>query len=422
MQMDRRSIVKNGLLIASSPLLTQFGYQANALTYDEEANIALFEKLAPSVCYISTEYKNLVDKLNTDKINIDKDNIPKGVGTGFVWDQEGHIVTNFHVINKADNALVKLVNKDGKEKEYTAKLTGVDPDKDIAVLKLDVLSTDGIPLVPIPLGNDKDIKIGQYAFAIGNPFGQDHSLSMGIISGKNREMTAPTGRKIKNVIQTDASVNPGNSGGPLIDSSGKLIAVNTATIGMGVSAGVSLAISIDTVKDTVSEIIKYGMVQRAVIGISYLERNPTRAEAAKSGMPYIEKGIIVLEVPETSPAYAAGLRGIKKKSAPNEMKNTTNATNTNELGDVIVGIENYTINKPSDLIEALDKFKPNDSIKLFVLRGQEQKGLIIDVVLASFALNTFSGIENEKRFDNNSKGKTIPLDIPLKNMSPQRKP
>jgi S1-C subfamily serine protease len=408
MQIDRRNLLGKGLVVVGSPLISKIGKIANAYTIDEENHISLFEKLSPSVCYISTEYKNIAGKFN-----MDIDSIPQGIGTGYVWDTKGHIVTNFHVINKVDKAIVTLVNKDGKEKDYVAKLTGVDPDKDIAVLKLDVLPLDKMPLLPIPLGTNKDIKIGQYAFAIGNPFGQDHTLTMGIISGKNREMVSPTGRKIKNIIQTDTPINPGNSGGPLVDSSGKLIAMNTATIGMGVSSGVNLAISIDMVKETVEEIIKDGMVQRAVLGISYLEKNPTRAEAAKSGIPYIEKGVIVLDVPETSPAYAAGLRGINNNSS-----NKSNGTKI--LGDVIIGIDQYPISKSSDFLEALDKYKPNDKIKLFVLRGQQRQGLIIDVVLASFALNTFSGIENEK--NNTAIGFTIPLDIPLKNMAPKSTP
>ena len=417
MHLNRREMVYKSFLIGTAPFLGEFvkSKSVEAFTLDEEKTIKLYEKLSPSVCYISTEYKSIAQKLD-----VDASNIPKGVGTGFIWDKEGHIITNFHVINKVDNATVTLVNKNGVEKDYVAKLTGVDPDKDIAVLKVDIDPKDGFDLVPIPLGNNNDIRIGQYAFAIGNPFGQDHTLTMGIVSGKQREMSAPTGRKIKDVIQTDASVNPGNSGGPLLDYAGKLIGMNTATMGMGVSSGVNLAISVDTIKLTVKDIIEYGMVQRAILGISYLQRSPTREEAEKSGMPYIERGIIVLDVPEYSPAYAAGLRGVRKSNNVND-KNNTSVNNRNIIGDVIVGLEKYTINTPQDLLSALDHFKPGDKIKLFVLRGEEKKGLILDVVLGSFELNTFSGLKTEKRFGSKPGIKKIPLDIPLQNMAPEHK-
>lgn len=423
MQMDRRDMLGKVLLVASSPLVSGILKSANAFTGDEKNNIDMFEKLSPSVCYISTEYKNIAGKLD-----IDTSKIPKGVGTGFVWDREGHIITNFHVINKVDNATITLTNKDGVERDYIAKLTGVDADKDIAVLKVDVDPADGMQLLPISLANNKDIKIGQYAFAIGNPFGKDHSLSMGIISGKNREMKAPTGRKIREVIQTDAAVNPGNSGGPLVDYAGRLIGMNTATVGMGVSAGVGLAVSVDTIKQSVSNILEFGAVEKPALGISYLEQLPSRKEAEKSGIPYVDRGVIVLEVPETSPAYSAGLRGIRKKTILNDTDASTTAITdmnpiTSTLGDVIVGINNYSVSDADDMLNALDQYKPNDKIKLFVLRGAERKGVILDVVLGSFELKTFSGLEAENPDKKPVKqGITIPLDIPLKDMAPQRKP
>lgn len=414
MNIERRDLLAKGLLIAGMPLIKI----ANAFTGDEKNNIEMFDKLTPSVCYISTEYKNIAGKLD-----VDTSKVPKGVGTGFVWDTEGHIITNFHVINKVDNATITLTNKDGVEKDYIAKLTGVDADKDIAVLKVDVGDADGMQLLPIPLANNKDIKIGQYAFAIGNPFGKDHSLSMGIVSGKNREMKAPTGRKIKDIIQTDAAVNPGNSGGPLVDYAGNLIGMNTATVGMGVSAGVGLAVSVDTIKKSVHDIIQFGSVQKPALGISYLEHLPSRKEALKSGIPYIDRGVIVLDVPEISPAYSAGLQGIRKKTVLNAQNNTDTDNSKSVLGDVIVGIDNHAISNADDMLNALDQYKPNDKIKLFVLRGEERKGLILDVVLASFELKTFSGLELEKSDQKSPKqGFTIPLDIPLKDMAPQRKP
>jgi S1-C subfamily serine protease len=368
MNADRRDIIKKSLAI--TPLLSFSNFLANAYTTDEINQIKLYDKTVKSVCYISTEYNNINSTLN----------IPKGVGTGFIWDKEGHIVTNFHVLNKVDKAVVYLNSNNGTEIEYDIKLTGVDPDKDIAVIKIDTKKLNNTDLIPISLGKNEDIKIGQYAFAIGNPFGQSYSLSMGVISGKHRELTSPTGRKIKDIIQTDAAINPGNSGGVLIDTNYNLIGMNTATIGIGTSSGVNLAISIDTIKKIVPEIIKNGNIKRAVLGIEFLERSPSILESKNMNIPYVNKGVIVKNVPENSPCYKAGLTGTKN----------------NKLGDVIIGIDNYEINNSKDLLDVLDNYKPNDKIKLKVLRNNLKIQLILDITLSSFQVYNFSRIEYEK--------------------------
>jgi S1-C subfamily serine protease len=411
MNLNRREVILKSLVYVASTQFLIKPYKSNAFTIDEEQHIKLFEKINQSVCYISTTYNQIADKLD-----VKSNNIPKGVGTGFVWDLDGHIVTNFHVINKVDNATITLTNKNGDTQEYIAKLTGVDPDKDIAVLKIDVKPNDKMELKPMEFTPYKDIKIGQYSFAIGNPFGLDHSISMGIISGKNRQITAPSGRKIKQIIQTDASINPGNSGGPLIDTDGKLIGMNTATMGMGVSAGVGFAISIDLIKKSVDDIIKNGYVQRAVLGISYLDRLPSKEEAKKSGMPIIEYGVIVSDVPKSSPAYSVGLIGIKNIPSNLNITNTMNATNNSViLGDVIVGLNKYKIADATDLMDALDNYRPDDIIRLFTLRGVTKTPYIFDIKLTSFKMITFSGLENEKKITND----TEKLDLPLENLAPQ---
>jgi S1-C subfamily serine protease len=347
------------------------------------------------------------------QLNLGSENLPKGVGSGFVWDNAGHIVTNFHVINKVDTALVTLTNKNGETKQYTAKLTGVDPDKDIAVLKVDA---DPSELRPIPLGATKTVKVGQYALAIGNPFGQDHTLTTGVISGKNREITAPTGRKIKGVIQTDAAINPGNSGGPLLDSSGRLIGVNTASLGAGVSAGVGFALPIETVRSSVDQIIEFGAVQRAILGITYLERLPTPAESERSGIPRIERGVVVLDVPASSPALAAGLQGVSRsQSADGKPSKTT-------LGDVIVGLGSYDIKAPGDLTAALENFKPGERVKLKVLRGPEQKPVTLELALGSFKGSTFTGLESERPVKADASSTGVPLNVPLGEIAPQITP
>ena len=344
------------------------------------------------------------------QLNLAADNLPKGVGTGFVWDDAGHIVTNFHVINKVDSALVSLTNSKGETKQYTAKLTGVDPDKDIAVLKIDA---DKSELRPMPLGTAKSVKVGQYALAIGNPFGQDHTLTAGVISGRNREITAPTGRKIKGVLQTDAAINPGNSGGPLLDSSGRVVGVNTASLGSGVSAGVGFAIPIDAVRGVVEQIIQYGAVQRAILGITYLERLPTPAEAERSGLPRIERGVVVLEVPASSPALAAGLQGVQRSPDP-AVKKTT-------IGDVIVGVDDYPVNAPQDLAAALENYKPGERVKLRVLRGPAQESKTLTVALGSFRGSTFTGLESE-RPQAAAAGAGVPLNVPLGEIAPRVTP
>ena len=399
---DRRDMVKNLALTGIGISLFNSIEIANVFTNEEYRQKSLYKKAVSSVGYISTEYKNVAKKLN---YSLPGGELPRGVGTGFVWDDQGHIVTNFHVINKVDCAEVMMINKDGITKKYMARLTGVDPDKDIAVLKIDVSAYDDIKLVPIPLGANKDIQVGQNAYAIGNPFGQEYTLTVGVISGKMRSITSPSGRKIPDMIQTDAAINPGNSGGPLLDSSGRLVGMNTATYGQGVSSGVNFAVSIDTIKNSVDQIIKYGVVQRAVLGISFLERRPSASESNSSGFPVVEKGIIVLDVPKTSPAYDAGLRGL------------VNGT----LGDVVISIDNFNIDNTNDLLAALDTYKPGDKVKLGVLRSVEKTPVTINVVLASFKVEAYSGM-NSENFPKNQSIPTVPLDIPLKQMAPKLKP
>jgi S1-C subfamily serine protease len=369
----------------------------------EDAQADLFEKVVPSVCYISTEYTSMANQLN-----LDASQLPKGVGTGFVWDKKGHIVTNFHVINKVDNAIVTLTTPDGNQKKYTAKLTGVDPDKDIAVLKIDAPAAD---LNVIAIGDSLKTRVGQYSFAVGNPFGQDHTLTTGVISGKNRIITAPTGRKISGVIQTDAAINPGNSGGPLLDSRGQLIGINTASLGAGVSAGVGFAVPIALARPSIEQLIEFGQVQRAILGISYLERTPTAAEAERGGLPLVEKGIVVLEVPKGSPAEEAGMLAVQKAADPKARP---------VIGDVIVAINKDEIKDPLDLSTVLSKFKPNDKVDIVVKRGPEQLTKTLKVKLGAFQGAAFSKLENERGADFGKKG--TPINVPLSDIAPEITP
>ncbi|KAL3935417.1 MAG: hypothetical protein SGBAC_009056, partial [Bacillariaceae sp.] len=253
------------------------------LEESEKRRIDTFEKCAPSVVFIDT-FTQKQDQFSPNSIDV-----PIGTGSGFVWDKDGHIVTNYHVVRNARSAQVAIISpNNGKNKipagaitmtagsgddddtfnvfktqseirassrksfspdyqrsVFKAKVVGVDPGKDIAVLKVDV--QDPAILQPISVGTSKNLRVGQLALAIGNPFGLDHTLTAGIISGLGREVRSPIGRPISNVIQTDAAINPGNSGGPLLDSSGRLIGMNTAIYSpSGASAGIGFAIPVDS--------------------------------------------------------------------------------------------------------------------------------------------------------------------------------
>ena len=373
----------------------------NILNYIEEKQKELYDKTLSSVCYISTEYTSM-----GEKFNLNAEDLPKGVGTGFIWDNSGHIITNFHVINKVDNAFVTITKKNKDKITYKAKLTGIDPDNDLAVLKIDAPKEE---LQLINYNPKTEINVGQFAFAIGNPFGQDHTLTTGIISGINRELSAPTGRKIYNVIQTDAAINPGNSGGPLLNSKGELLGINTASLGMGVSAGIGFTIPINNAIKSINDIIRTGYVEKPILGITYMERNPSESESLKSGLPLIKKGLLILEVPNDSPAIDSGLRGIK----------TNNETKKIErIGDIIIGIDNYEINNPIDLYSILKNYKPGDKIKLKYLRNNIE--YITDLILGNYKGATFTKLENERGVEFDKKSRKI--DIPLKNLEPKIEP
>ena len=225
------------------------------LTASEVSTIKLFENAAPSVCFITTS------NVRQDYWSRNVMEIPGGTGSGFVWDNKGHIVTNYHVIQKADRYQVTLSD----QSTYEAELVGVAPDKDLAVLRIDVPKRN---LRPIPVGNSVDLRVGQSVFAIGNPFGLDQTLTTGIVSALGREIQSVAKIPIRDVIQTDAAINPGNSGGPLLDSSGRLIGVNTAIYSpSGASAGIGFSIPVNVVRWVVPDLIQFGKVKRPVMGI-----------------------------------------------------------------------------------------------------------------------------------------------------------
>ncbi len=318
------------------------------LTQEEMATIQLFEDAAPSVAFIntSTYQRNYWTRDITE--------IPRGSGSGFVWDRQGHIVTNFHVIEDADKAMVTLAD----QSTWEADLVGYAPEKDLAILKIDAPKPQ---LRPIPLGTSEDLLVGQSVFAIGNPFGLDQTLTTGVISALGREIKSKTGVPIRDVIQTDAAINPGNSGGPLLDTQGRLIGVNTAIFSpSGAYAGIGFSIPVDEVNWVVPDLIEHGKVMRPTIGVNLLRQSTVE----RAGL----KGAVVFEVIRGSAAEKAGVAPTKRTSRGDII-----------LGDIIVGLDDEKVDSQSDLILALEKYRPGDKVLLTVKRGEEE--LKLEVIL-----------------------------------------
>ncbi len=310
------------------------------LAADEKAQITLFRAVAPSVVNIT----NLVER--RDRWTLDATAVPQGSGTGFVWDTTGHVVTNFHVVEGASQVMITL----GDGSERPAQLVGAFPDKDVAVLRFD---PNGRTLSPISVGTSGDLEVGQKVFAIGNPFGLDHTLTSGLVSAIGREIQAVNGRIIDGVIQTDAAINPGNSGGPLLDSSGRVIGVNTSILsGSGQNAGIGFAVPIDTVRRVVDQLIRTGKVVRPTLGIQLAPEQV----AKRAGI----EGVLILEVVAGSNAERAGLRGVVRKGR--EVV----------LGDAIVGIAGRSVRRLDDLLNALEEHEVGDTVTVTVLRDGQR--------------------------------------------------
>ena len=256
---------------------------------DELSTIELFEKCSASVVHITTTVRNL---------NFNATEVPQGTGSGFIWDKQGNIVTNFHVIAGASEARVALSD----QTEWRTDVWKVAPDKDLAVLKIKAPADQ---LVPLPIGTSADLQVGQTVYAIGNPFGLDQTLTTGVISGLGREIKSKTRRTIQDVIQTDAAINPGNSGGPLLDSGGRLMGVNTAIFSpSGAYAGIGFAIPVDTVNRTISQLLEFGRAIQPIFGILMLSRNGNQRIRELSGI----EGVLVVNVAPNSTADDAGIR------------------------------------------------------------------------------------------------------------------
>ena len=308
---------------------------AGRINDDERATVDLFQHASPSVVFITS----LSVRRNAFRFNLLQ--IPRGSGSGFVWDAGGHIVTNFHVIQGGDAAQVTLAD----QSTWDAKLVGAAPEKDLAVLRIDAPAER---LHPIPIGTAGDLLVGQQVFAIGNPFGLDHTLTTGVISALGREIDSAARIPIRDVIQTDAAINPGNSGGPLLDSSGRLIGVNTAIYSpSGAYAGIGFAIPVDTVQWVVPDLIQHGRVMRPSLGVQV-------ANAQVANQLGIT-GALILEVTPGSGAERAGLRPTGRDERGRLV-----------LGDVIVALDGKPVRNFGDLLLLLEEHEGGDSVRVTV--------------------------------------------------------
>jgi S1-C subfamily serine protease len=321
-----------------------------ALTEDEQNTIDIVKKTRNSVVFI-TNMQYVQDFFFTSD-----QPVARGSGSGFVWDDQGHIVTNFHVIEDGVKFMVSLSN----QKQVEAKLIGREPAKDIAVLQLQERVPD---LLPVRIGTSEDLEVGQKVIAIGNPFGFDHTVTKGIVSALGRNMPGAGGVTIRDMIQTDASINPGNSGGPLLDSSGELVGMNTMIISpSGTSSGVGFAVPVDMIKKIVPQIIQFGKVTRPGIGgLTFLKDQYARRTDIE--------GAVILDVPRGGPAYELGLRGLGRDSFGRLY-----------VRDVIKAIDGTKVKSYDDLFSALDNYKIGDTVTLTVDRDGKSRPVKVQLV------------------------------------------
>jgi len=339
---DRISVWGGGRYDAAPRAVTPRG----DLSQEETTTIDIYNRSRESVVHITSQV------LRKDRFSFDVFKIPAGTGTGFVWDERGFIVTNFHVIRGASEVEVTLA---GDKTPYQARVIGVFPDSDLAVLQI---ASPGRKFQPIPIGTSSDLKVGQKVFAIGNPFGLDQTLTTGIISALDRSLQGEDGTSLNSLIQTDAAINPGNSGGPLLDSAGRLIGVNTAIISPGGgSAGVGFAIPVDDVNKIVPQLIKSGKVLGAEIsGVTFLSDQITAG--------WRLKGVMIKSVKPGTPAEAAGLEGIRQ------------GRRTTLLGDLILACDGVEVNRVPELEALLRKKKAGDTVDLEVLGRDGTKRVV----------------------------------------------
>ncbi|GIT98002.1 S1C family serine protease [Sulfurovum sp. TSL1] len=314
------------------------------LSLTEKSNIEIFQESSPSVVYITT----LEDTLNLWTRDITR--IPRGTGSGFIWDRQGHVVTNYHVLQGASAVRIRLSD----HRTFNATLVGASPEHDLAVLRIPM--TAHMPK-PLSIGTSHDLQVGQMTYAIGNPFGLDQTLTTGVVSALNRSLRNNNGSSIEDLIQTDAAINPGNSGGPLLDSAGRLIGINTAMFSLsGTYAGIGFAVPVDTVNRIVPQIIKVGHYQRPKLGIT-INESLNKEITKELGI----SGVAVIEVQPNSAAQRSGLNGVTIKN------------NTIISGDVIVAIDQHKVENTKMLLSTLEKYHIGDTVEVKFIRNDQAR-------------------------------------------------
>jgi S1-C subfamily serine protease len=313
------------------------------LAQDEQNAIGVYRTVAPSVVFVTSVQ---VQK-NRSLFRFSAMQVEKDAGSGFVWDPNGYIVTNYHVVENSEVVEVTLCDQSVRQ----ALRVGTDPDKDIAVIKIDA-PRELLP--PIAIGTSRDLMVGQRVYAIGNPFGYDQTLTSGIISGLGREITGASNRPIQGVIQTDAPINPGNSGGPLLDSAGRVVGMNTAILSpTGAYAGIGFAVPIDAINRIVPEIIRGEAVPRPSLGIKPAEDHIVR----RLGL----EGVLILTIAPNTSAEKAGLHETER-----------NESGRIVLGDLITAIDGEPVRTTDDLYRIIDRHKVGDTVKMTITREGKQ--------------------------------------------------
>jgi S1-C subfamily serine protease len=323
----------NAYLFAVLSLFCTVSWGSSDLLPVENKTIEIYRKAVPSTVNVS----NIKVARNMFYGEVE---IPQGAGSGFVYDEKGHVITNYHVVQGGSSFVVTFYND---PKQYKAKIVGTAPEKDIAVLKLNEIPSK---LSPITFGASKDLQVGQHSFAIGSPFGLDYTLTTGVISALGRKIDGIGGVKINDMIQTDAAINMGNSGGPLLDSSARLIGMNTVIFSTsGSSAGLGFAVPADIIKVIVPQLIEHGKLIRPGLGIGIVPDN------MKQRIFGSNKGIIVSYVDEKGSASKAGIKGM-----------TQDQFGRTYLGDIILSVDGTEVNSLDDIYQVLEKHKIGDEV------------------------------------------------------------
>jgi len=343
------------------------------LTAPELHLIETFKRVSPTVAYITTKSGTGAVPGGLQLRGMQAP--PSGCGSGFLWDEKGHVVTNYHVITaggRTDIPSVVKVKLAGMAEARDADVVGVEPQKDLAVLRLRRRSD--LPR-PMDVGTSDDLQVGQSVLAIGNPFGLDDTLTTGVVSALGRDINGIGGRPIHGCIQTDASINPGNSGGPLLDSRGRLIGVNTAIVspggGLGGNVGIGFAIPVDTVRRVVNQIIRFGKVVRPSLGVTIV--NERVARSIENQLGRFLGGVLVADIVPNSPAVVAGLTPTRLRS-----------DGTIVLGDVITGVDGEPVQQAEDLLSAIEEKNAGDVVELTILRrGDAQRVEQVNVRLTT---------------------------------------